>query len=270
MRKSVRIVVVGALAFSGAALTGCTSSPEPKSEAKRESLAIDSEAAVKRMKVADPSLQDFLDKSYGYAVFPSIGKGGLGVGGSYGRGEVYQGGKHVGFADVTAISAGLIAGGQTISQLIVFATAEPFNKFTQGNWGFGANAAAVAMKAGAAKSAQFKDGVVTFVDTRGGLMADLSLEGQKFRYMAASSATTNRSASASSSDDTTVRTETTVRTNEEIRDPKRDAQPAAAPQPADRDPAIRGEVEVGPGAADKTDDLQPQPQGTSGQAGETK
>jgi lipid-binding SYLF domain-containing protein len=269
MRKSVQIVVVGALAFSGAALTGCTSSPEPKTEAKRESLAIDSDAAIKRMKVSDPSLQELLDKSHGYAVFPSIGKGGLGIGGTYGRGEVYQGGKHVGFADVTAISAGLIAGGQTISQLIVFATEEPFNKFTQGNWGFGANAAIVAMKAGAAKSAQFKDGVVTFVDTRGGLMGDLSLEGQKFRYVPASSPTTKPAAAASSSSDT-VRTETTVRTNEEIRDPQRDAQPAAAPPPADRDPAIRGEVEVGPGAADKTDYLQPQPQGTSGQAGEPK
>jgi lipid-binding SYLF domain-containing protein len=259
MRRFVQLFAAGAVAASTVVFTGagCSSSPEPKNETKRETLSIDSEAAIKRMTAKDQSLRSFLDKAYGYAVFPSVGKGGFIVGGTYGRGEVYQGGRHVGYADVTAVSAGLLAGGQSISELIVFATQDAFDKFTRGEWAFGANASVVALKAGAASSAQFKDGVVTFIDTRGGLMGDLSLEGQKFRYVAASSPTTNRSASSSSSSDT-ARTETTVRTNEEIRDPQRDAQPAAAPQPADRDPAIRGEVQVG------------QPQGTSGQADETK
>src|SRR3712207_2680396 len=116
MRKALRLATAFSVTFASAGLfTGCSDSPAPKTEAKRETLSIDTEAAVKRMTVTDPGLREFLDKAYGYAVFPTIGKGGFVVGGSYGRGEVYRQGQQVGFADVTAISAGLLAGGQTIS-----------------------------------------------------------------------------------------------------------------------------------------------------------
>jgi lipid-binding SYLF domain-containing protein len=214
MKHSLRLIVAGAVSVSAAAFTGCSSGPEPKTAAKRETLSVDSDAAIRHMSSTDPGLRPFLDKAYGYAVFPSIGKGGLGIGGSYGRGEVYRGNEHVGYADVTAISAGLLAGGQTTSQIIAFATEKAFNDFTRGEWAMGANASVVALKAGAAAGAQFRDGVVTFVDTRGGLMGDLSLEGQKFRYTAR---TGDRPESASYHESTTVR--------EENRDPRQDKAP---------------------------------------------
>src|SRR6185503_5628148 len=80
MKRS--ILLVFALAFAGAAMTlgGCSTTP--KSEADKDALASDAESTLKAMEAADPSLRDFLQKSYGHAVFPSIGKGGLVVGGA--------------------------------------------------------------------------------------------------------------------------------------------------------------------------------------------
>jgi lipid-binding SYLF domain-containing protein len=295
MRRSARFIIASALAVSGATFTGCTSGPEPQTPAKRETLSIDSEATLRRMSATDPGFQDFLDKAYGYAIFPSIGKGGFVVGGSYGRGEVYRGGDHVGFADVTAVSAGLLAGGQTISQVIVFGSEKAFNDFTRGEWGMGANASVVALKAGAAAGAQFKDGVVAFVDTRGGLMGDLSLEGQKFRYTArtdsdgrTASYRDDKAAAEQRDQERELRAEQNQesrelqqeqqKAREELRDEQQDKQrelrseqrdatldasPDAeaeikvdAPPPAKTDaekdgPSIRGEVEIGPDAADK-------------------
>jgi len=292
MRRSARFIIAGALAVSGATFTGCTSGPEPQSSTKRETLSVDADAAVRRMSATDPGLRDFLDKAYGYAVFPSIGKGGFVVGGTYGRGEVYRGGTHVGFADVSAISAGLLAGGQTISEIIVFASEKPFNDFTRGQWAMGANASVVALKAGAAASAEFKDGVVTFVDTRGGLMGDLSLEGQKFRYSPKAGSESSRTTSYNEAEAQQARArEEQLRAEQarenqqlqqeqqkareelrqeqqakqqELRNEQNEAQREAteaeikvdAPPPAKIDtekdgPSIRGEVEIGPDAADK-------------------
>src|SRR3954471_14331952 len=63
---------------------------------------------------------EFFDKSHGYAVFPTIGKGGLGVGAAHGSGRVYEHGKHVGDAKMNQISVGLQAGGQAYSQIVFF------------------------------------------------------------------------------------------------------------------------------------------------------
>src|ERR1043166_4108915 len=92
-------------------INGCrTASPN---ESKRQSLVDESTVTLNRFKNEDPSLNDMLGKAYGYAIFPSIGKGGLIVGGAYGRGVVYEQGAMVGYADVTQASIGAQIGGQT-------------------------------------------------------------------------------------------------------------------------------------------------------------
>ena len=69
------------------------------------------------MRAEDPGLGELLRRSYGYALFPKVTKGGLGVGGAYGRGVVYERGRHVGYSDLSQASVGLQAGGQTFSEL---------------------------------------------------------------------------------------------------------------------------------------------------------
>lgn len=175
---------IGAAALAAAVgvgtLAGCSTAP--KSEADKQTLAAEVQTALQAFKNADSSLQGFLDKSYGYAVFPDVGKGGLGLGGAYGRGQVFEQGRLIGYCDLSQATIGLQAGAQTYSELIVFENKEALDRFTSGRFEFSANASAVALKAGAAAAADYTNGVAVFTLTKGGLMAEASVGGQKFTF----------------------------------------------------------------------------------------
>src|SRR5688572_28644725 len=105
-------------------LTNWSCSTAPKNEAGKENLHEDADMALRTMKDQDPSLDNFLKNAHAYAIFPSVSKGGLIAGGAYGRGEVYQGGQMIGYADLSQATIGAQAGGQEFSELIVFESAE--------------------------------------------------------------------------------------------------------------------------------------------------
>ncbi len=150
-----------------------------------------------------PATAKFFKHSYGYAVFPAIGKAGYVIGGSYGTGQVYRGGTVTGKTSVIAGSIGFQIGGEVYSEIIFFKDKRAYNEFTSGNFEFGANAQAVAVTTGvqaqagtagtnAGASAGSKSGVqaendyvngsAPFVHTTGGLMAGVSVGGQKFTF----------------------------------------------------------------------------------------
>ena len=87
----------------------------------------------------------FFDHSYGYAVFPTIGKGGLGIGGAHGKGRVYEQGRYVGNVTMTQVSLGFQAGGQAFSQIVFLQDKRAFDEFTSGEFAFGAGVGAVAI-----------------------------------------------------------------------------------------------------------------------------
>ena len=144
----------------------------------------------------------FFDMSYGYAVFPTIAKGGLGVGAAHGSGRVFRKGEYVGDTSVTQVSVGLQAGGQAFSQMIFFEDERAFNEFTSGNFEFDASISAVAITAsaggnvgtqGASAAASggkkdantaggFHKGVAVFTVVKGGAMYEAAVAGQKFKY----------------------------------------------------------------------------------------
>jgi lipid-binding SYLF domain-containing protein len=144
----------------------------------------------------------FFGKSYGYAVFPTIGKAGLGIGGAHGDGRVYAKGKYVGDSKMTQLSIGFQAGGQAFSQIVFFEDKRAFDEFTSGNFEFGANAGAVVITAAASGSAatsgatgsasggkkdaatagKYHKGTAVFIIAKGGLMYEASVSGQKFSY----------------------------------------------------------------------------------------
>jgi lipid-binding SYLF domain-containing protein len=167
--------------FAGAAmLVGCGSSP--KTDEERDALNTNSQGALKDMQAKDPGLADFMRDAYGYVSFPSVGKGGLIVGGAYGRGTVYEHGNAIGYAELEQGTVGAQIGGQSYRELIVFQNAAAFDRFTSGQFSFSANASAVALKAGAAAAAKYEDGVAIFTMPTGGLMAEASIGGQKFIF----------------------------------------------------------------------------------------
>jgi len=159
---------------------GCATAP--KTETGKANLQDDAQATLKKFQRQDAGLRDLMDRSAGYAVFPSVGKGGLGVGGAYGKGMLYENGQATGFCDLSQASIGFQAGGQDYSELIVFKEADALGRFKQGNYGFTAEASAVAIKPGASAQVEFKKGIAVFTATNAGLMYEASLAGQKFRY----------------------------------------------------------------------------------------
>ena len=176
---------------------GCRTTP--KSAEAKEDLRGGAERALERMTAADPDLRGVIDSGYGYAIFPKVGKGGLIVGGGYGRGIVYEQGTMIGYADITQATIGAQIGGQTFSELLVFQNKEALDRFRQNKLEFSANASAVILKKGAAKAARFENGVAIFIEPRAGAMAEASVGGQKFTFVsddaaAGTGATTRRSA----------------------------------------------------------------------------
>jgi len=161
-------------------LVGCSTAP--KSVEAREELATKAEAALAAAKGTDPGLQRFFDTAAGYAVFPTVGKGAVGVGGAYGRGLLYQNGQPVGYCSLTQASVGLALGGQSYTELIFFEDQEALDRFKSGNYAFAAQASAVALRSGASANAEYADGVAVFTMGEAGLMVEASVGGQKFAF----------------------------------------------------------------------------------------
>ncbi|MBM4026172.1 MAG: lipid-binding SYLF domain-containing protein [Planctomycetes bacterium] len=161
-------------------LTGCSTAPQGAEQ--QAQLTVKSETAIATAKKTDPGLQKFFDTAAGYAVFPSVGKGAIGVGGAYGRGELYEGGKLTGHCTLTQASIGLALGGQKYSELIFFETPAAVDRFKSGNFAFAAQVSAVALKSGVSANAKYADGVAVFTMGEAGLMYEASVGGQKFSF----------------------------------------------------------------------------------------
>jgi len=170
-----------ALAVATGLLVGCTTAP-PSQESRNE-LIERAKATMKEMGQVDPGVEPLARKGHGYALFPEVTKGGLGFGGAYGRGVVYEQGQHVGYADLILGSFGLQVGGQIYSELIVFENKAALDRFKQGRIDFAADASAIIAKNGAAANARFVDGVAVIVRPIEGVMAEAAVGGQQFRYV---------------------------------------------------------------------------------------
>ncbi len=161
-------------------LTGCATAPST-TESKTE-LSSNVQSAKNDALKSDPGLKTFFDESVGYAVFPTVGKGAVIVGGAYGRGELYEGGQLDGYCTLTQASVGLALGGQAYTELIFFETKAALNRFKSSSFSFAAQASAVALKSGASANAKYADGVAVFTMGESGLMYEASIGGQKFSY----------------------------------------------------------------------------------------
>ena len=145
------------------------------------------------------TLEPFFSGAYGCAIFPTIGKGGIGIGGAHGKGWVFKKGTPTGRSSMTQLTIGFQWGGQAYSQIIFFEDENAYNNFTSGNFEFGAQASAVAITAGASaqtstggggsgsagksqSDAAYDGGMAIFTYAKGGLMYEATIGGQKFGY----------------------------------------------------------------------------------------
>ncbi len=187
MSKVIKLVFLVSLLFAGGPVAWANSYSD----------------AIKAFSNAGESGRYF-KTAYGYAIFPTIGKGAFIIGGAYGEGKVFVGGRHVGNSTVTKLSVGAQWGGQAYSQIVFFEHEQAFKDFTSGNFELSANASAVAITAGASAEANtgggaaagisggrndaatvsggYRKGMAIFTIATGGLMFEASVAGQKFTY----------------------------------------------------------------------------------------
>jgi lipid-binding SYLF domain-containing protein len=170
----------------------CTASP---------SAAENYSNTIKAFK-ASPVVEPYFTSAYAYAVFPTIGKGGVGIGGAHGKGQVYREGKVTGATSMTQVTVGLQFGGQAYSMIIFFEDKRAYDDFTSGEFEFGAQATAVAITASAQaqagtgattagasvgkdagkQAADYQNGMAVFTYAKGGLMYEASIGGQRFKF----------------------------------------------------------------------------------------
>lgn len=148
----------------------------------REKLTTEVRETVEIFQKTDSSLKDFFAKSAGYAVFPKVTKGAMGVGAANGKGQLFEKGQIVGQTGLTQVTIGLQLGGQVYSEIVFFEDEKTLADFKEGKVEFSAQVSAVAAAEGASKNAKYKLGVAVFTVARRGLMYEASLGGQKFSF----------------------------------------------------------------------------------------
>ena len=155
-----------------------------QSDSKDQKIVADANEARADFIKTDGLMKNLFDNSYGYVIFPNVGKGAIAIGGAAGNGAVFQKDNLIGMASMTQVSIGFQWGGQAYREVIFFETEADLNRFKQNKYEFSGQASAVAATKGAAANAKYKDGVMIFSQIKGGLMYEASVGGQKFKYRA--------------------------------------------------------------------------------------
>ena len=142
----------------------------------------DAQAVIAKFKEKDPGLAKTFEQAHGYVVFPTVGKGGIGIGGARGKGYVYEHGQLIGRSTLTQVTIGLQLGGQVYSEVVFLRDKEAMDSFKRGKLKLDGQASAVAVTARAAVDVGYRNGVAIVTMAKGGLMYEASVGGQKFSF----------------------------------------------------------------------------------------
>ena len=177
MKKTSAVLLTLSMIFAAS----ITWAWEPDTSDKMELSAAQ---AIIKAKDKDPALAKWFDSAYAFAVFPKVGKGGIGIGGAHGKGIVIRGDQTIGKTSLSQVTIGFQLGGQVYAEYIMFKDKTAFEHFARGQYEMGAQVSAVALTIGASADANYEKGVAVFTIAEGGLMYEASVGGQKFKYKA--------------------------------------------------------------------------------------
>lgn len=185
MKKQIIItffILIVTLLLIASVYAGWKPSAEDEPVKSQLSMNTPTEEVIRNFKTHYPHLTVYFEKAYGYAVFPTITKGGIGIGAAHGTGEVYEQGGFIGTSSLTQVTIGLQFGGQTYSEIVFFKDKETLDDFKKGNFKPGAQASAIASTSGASTDADYDHGVAIFTLSESGLMFEATVGGQKFNF----------------------------------------------------------------------------------------
>lgn len=163
-----------------AIILSCAASAQTSS--KDQKIIADAKLAKDEFVKGDGLMRNLFANAYAYAILPNVGKGGIGIGGAAGNGAVFQNGSVIGMAKMTQVTIGFQWGGQAYREVIFFESKADLDRFKENRLELSAQASAVAVTAGASANAKYKNGVMIFTQTKGGLMYEASIGGQKFKF----------------------------------------------------------------------------------------
>jgi len=174
--RSLRSTGIAAMAMIGLA--------RPEASLARQTPNDDPGAGpvLAKLKEKDAGMEKVLADAAGYAVFPSVGKAAVGVGGAHGKGVVYEHGKKIGRSTLSQVTVGLQLGGQEYSEVVIFKDQAALNNFKKGHLKLSGQASAVAVKERVSVDLAYRDGIAIVTMAKGGLMYEASVGGQKFSF----------------------------------------------------------------------------------------
>jgi len=182
MVKKMRKILISVLSFAiAASATTAFAGWDADDVAEYDGKA---QKALALFKEKNDKVDGYIAKAPGYVVIPTVGKGGIGIGGARGKGLLYENGAITGYVTLSQLSIGFQWGGQAYSEFIFFEDAATLANFKKGNFELNAQASAVAVTAGASADASFNDGMMIFTQDKGGLMYEAAVGGQKFKFEA--------------------------------------------------------------------------------------
>lgn len=174
------MMMLRSAALAACAVVGCASTqPSPT---QGNELDTQARATIAQMEARNPGLSSVLQSSYGYVVFPNIGKAAFLGGGAFGRGVLFEQGMKTGYVKVSQASFGLQAGASAYSQVVVLQNKYVADRLKAGTYELGADVAVIVLTAGAQAAPTFRNGVAVYVLPKGGAMAGISVTGQKLDY----------------------------------------------------------------------------------------
>jgi len=179
MRRAAALLFLGSAAVWLLAGVAAPAAADAKKDKRDQE---DVQEVIDKFKEKDPELGELFARAVGWAVIPTVGKGGLGIGAARGKGLVYERGHWIGRTTLTQVSIGLQFGGQAYSEVVFFETQRSLDNFKKGNLKLDAQASAVALNARAAKDVAYRNGVAIVTMAKGGLMYEASVGGQKFSF----------------------------------------------------------------------------------------
>ena len=143
----------------------------------------DVDSAINKLYESSSAAKELSKVAKGMLVFPNVIKGGLIIGGQYGKGALRVDDKTVGYYSTAAASYGLQAGAQSFGYAMFFMTegALEYLKKSSG-WEIGVGPSIVIVDEGIARSLSTttaKEDIYVFFFIQKGLMAGLGIQGSK-------------------------------------------------------------------------------------------
>ena len=169
------LILISLLSVHGVASAEWTPDPGNSKE-------VASANAIAAIRERIPRSESFFDEAYALAVFPSVTRVGVGIGGATGRGFVIEGDRIIGTTRFSQFTSGIQAGVRNFSMVVLFKDKAALEYFKTGKAQFMGQAGLAAGRKGIAGTPAFNDGVAIFTVTRLGLMGEFTISGAKFSF----------------------------------------------------------------------------------------